>query len=122
MCAPTADSGSTYSPINVHDFEVKVFDLSSGTQVGASAKTQSFRLPAKHITSVRVPLVFDYTGRNTSDAAYGDVTRGCVAGATDGLSLSFSITSFVNGVMGKHYRELDANSLDCPVTLALVST
>lgn len=72
------------------------------------------------MASIHVPLVFSYTGRNTSDTAYGDVTRACVANATDALSLSFTITSYVNGVIGKHYRELDANSLNCPVTLALV--
>jgi len=67
-----------------------------------------------------VPLSFAYTGVNSSDTTYGDITGACMAGATEDLALTLTITSKVKGLRGTKYRYLSFQGVECPVTLNLV--
>lgn len=96
-------------------------DIASDTQVGKSVASQSFHFAANTLTTFEVPLVFNYQGVNASDTAYADVTRACVVNATDTLALSFEVSSKTTGIIGTRYTVIDAQSMACPVTLALIN-
>lgn len=109
------------SQFHFSSFELMVFDLNTGKQVGTGGLAGAATFSGRHLTATNLNVDFFYRGTNTSDTTWLDFYNACAhiypTTTRPTLSLTVAIQMKIRGVIGTKGSSASLTSINCPIEL-----